>query len=151
MTLLTGQRWRPWLNFYVKGERFPSIEAAHLRGSCSYTIHAMDPTLSALPPWKPTVNAGDPSIYGVISPDGISPTQSTGTSQDFGNPSSPTQDHSATQSPTFNILFPGAAHTSRSSLDGSLSEESRAYSSPGNSGGDHSSFGWFHPLLPNID
>jgi len=86
-----------------------------------YTLHATDPSLSTLPPWKPSGDAVDTSIYGVISPaptDGNtspthSPTQSTGTSQNSGHSFTPTQE----QSPTFNKLFRGISRGSHNSLD----------------------------------
>ncbi|KAF9779779.1 kinase-like domain-containing protein [Thelephora terrestris] len=70
-----------------------------------YTLHTVDPLLSTLSPWNPTVNA---SPYEVISPiptdDNGSPTWSMGTSH---------------------VLFSG---TSPSSFNGSFSEESPGYS-----------------------
>lgn len=148
-TLLTGHRWQPWSIFYGNGEQSPLIKPTHLHGSCSYTLHDADPSLSTLSPWKHNVNSGYPSIYGVISPtfpDGvISRTQSTGTSQGSGNLFFPTQEHPVTQSPTFNILSHGVAHASRTSLDDSLSDESRVNSNPGNLSGD---LQVFDDLLP---
>jgi hypothetical protein len=145
MTLLIGQQWRLWSNFYANGKQFRSVAAAYLFGSCSYTTYTVDPSLSTLSPWKPNVNAGDASLYRVISPtlsDGTSPTLSTRTSQTFGSSFSPTQEPSAvTQSLTFNILFPGVARASRTSLDESFSDESNVHSSPGNPSSDHPGFG----------
>jgi len=100
-----------------------------------YTLHPTDPSLSTLSPWTPTGNAVDTSIYGVISPaatgSDISPIRMTRTSQGSGHSFALVQDPS--QSPTFSALFPKDSHGSLASLDESLSDESRAYSTPGES------------------
>jgi serine/threonine protein kinase len=116
--------------------------------SHSYTEHTADPSLSKLSPWKSTRNADDASTYGLISPtlaDGnISPTRSMGTSQNSGHSFTSTQEQP--QSQTFNVLPPGLSHSSRTSLGGSLSDESLGHSISG----DHSSLGPFFSFFPRF-
>lgn len=100
-----------------------------------YALCNEDPSLSTLSPWELSRNTGDASVYGPISPtltDGnTSPNPSAGTSQNPNHSFLPSREHSGTQGPRFDGLFPSVPRRPPDSLDGSLSDDSPANLNPG--------------------